>query len=82
MSAVKSVTNWWCSVCGWRFYVRPDKMHISAFTRCPACGSQETEREDECPAHGKHNFTKQVRNTIYGHREFVMCTWCGQEPKA
>jgi DNA-directed RNA polymerase subunit RPC12/RpoP len=45
MSAVERLTNWWCSVCGWRWYVRPDKQSSSAHTRCPACGSRETERD-------------------------------------
>lgn len=43
--ASMSVTNWVCAVCGWRWYVRPDKRGSAAHTRCPACGSASTERD-------------------------------------
>lgn len=40
-----TVTNYWCKVCGWTFYVRPDKQNEKVYTQCPACGSHDTERD-------------------------------------
>ena len=42
---INTLTNFWCSICGWHFYVRPDKMNVKEYTRCPACGSAKTERD-------------------------------------